>query len=106
MYIACFSFLLIMYNCCAYCLPTIKLHCVSIVLGSRSFFCPVVCSLCLCTLQYLSELALLNGDPYLKYSPSVVAASSVCLARHTLQQQAWVSVLYVTVTIKSVACFI
>ncbi len=41
--------------------------------------------------QYLCELAMLNGDPYLKYTPSVVAASSLCLARHTLQQQAWVS---------------
>ena len=42
------------------------------------------------SLQYLCELALLNGDPYLKYLPSVVAASALCLARHTLQQEAWV----------------
>jgi cyclin A len=41
--------------------------------------------------QYLCELALMNSDPFLKYLPSEVAASSVCLARHTLEQPAWVS---------------
>ena len=33
----------------------------------------------------------MDGDPYLKYYPSVIAASAVCLARHTLGQIAWVS---------------
>ena len=42
-------------------------------------------------LQYLCELALLNGELCLKYQPSVVAASSLCLSRHTLQLEAWVS---------------
>ena len=42
-------------------------------------------------LQYLCELALVNSDPFLKYLPSEVAASSMCLARHTLEQPAWVS---------------
>ena len=41
-------------------------------------------------LQYLSELTLLDADPYLKYCPSVIAASAVCLARHTLGLAAWV----------------
>ena len=40
--------------------------------------------------QYLCELALQDIDPHLKYYPSVVAASAVCLARHTLGQVAWV----------------
>lgn len=36
-------------------------------------------------------MALVNSDPFLKYLPSEVASSSVCLARHTLDQQpAWV----------------
>lgn len=40
--------------------------------------------------QYLCEMALVNSDPFLKYLPSEVASSSVCLARHTLDQQpAW-----------------
>lgn len=43
--------------------------------------------------MYLCELALLNGDPYLKYQPSVVAASSLCLARHTLLLEAWTGCL-------------
>ena len=41
-------------------------------------------------LQYLCELALVHSDPFLKYLPSETAASSVCLARHTLEQLAWV----------------
>lgn len=40
--------------------------------------------------QYLSELALQDADPYLKYYPSVIAASAICLARHTMAQLAWV----------------
>lgn len=44
------------------------------------------------SLQYLCELALQDGDPYLKYYPSVIAASAVCLARHAMGQVAWVSV--------------
>ena len=42
-------------------------------------------------LQYLCEMALVHSDPFLKYLPSEVAAASVCLSRHTLDQQpAWV----------------
>ena len=33
----------------------------------------------------------MNADPYLKYLPSVIAASAVCLARHTMGLNAWVS---------------
>lgn len=48
-------------------------------------------SVAMSLLQYLCELALQDADPYLKYYPSVIAASAVCLARHTLEQTAWVS---------------
>ena len=41
-------------------------------------------------LQYLCELALVHSDPFLKYLPSEVAASAVCLSRHSLEQEAWV----------------
>lgn len=43
--------------------------------------------------KYLSELALIDIDPFSKYLPSVIAASAVCLARHTLCQPAWSTVL-------------
>lgn len=39
--------------------------------------------------QYLSELALLNGDVYLEFLPSVIAASAIAIARHTLGKEAW-----------------
>lgn len=39
--------------------------------------------------KYLCELAVQDIDPYLKYLPSVIAASAICLARHTLEQVAW-----------------
>jgi len=39
--------------------------------------------------RYLSELSLVDGDPFLQYSPSVVAGASVCLARHTLGHDSW-----------------
>ncbi len=45
-------------------------------------------------MQYLCELALQDGDPFLKYLPSVVASSAVCLARHTMGQVAWVCIMY------------
>lgn len=38
--------------------------------------------------MYLNELSLLSGD-FLQFSPSLVAAASVALARHTLGQPAW-----------------
>ena len=41
--------------------------------------------------MYLCELAMQDSDRYLKYCPSVIAASAVCLARHTVGQLAWVS---------------
>ena len=41
--------------------------------------------------MYLCELAMQDSDRYLKYCPSVIAASAVCLARHTMGQLAWVS---------------
>eukprot|EP00039_Didymoeca_costata_P019638 m.338344 g.338344 ORF g.338344 m.338344 type:complete len:415 (-) comp18388_c0_seq1:1179-2423(-) len=38
---------------------------------------------------YLMELTLQDGDRYLKYLPSVVAASSLVVALHTLNQPCW-----------------
>ena len=40
--------------------------------------------------QYLCELTLQDSDPYLKYLPSTIAASSVVLALHTFGLPAWV----------------
>ncbi|KAL0101501.1 hypothetical protein PUN28_018968 [Cardiocondyla obscurior] len=39
--------------------------------------------------MYLCELSMLEGDPYLQYLPSHLAASAVALARHTLQEEIW-----------------
>ncbi|KAJ8949827.1 hypothetical protein NQ318_000526 [Aromia moschata] len=39
--------------------------------------------------MYLSELALLNGDVYLEFLPSVIANSSIAIARHTLGEEPW-----------------
>jgi len=38
--------------------------------------------------MYLNELSLMSGD-FLQFAPSMIAAASVALARHTLGQQAW-----------------
>ena len=41
---------------------------------------------------YLSELALVAGENFLKFPPSLVAATSVALARHTLEvEEVWTS---------------
>ncbi|CAG9819761.1 unnamed protein product [Phaedon cochleariae] len=37
--------------------------------------------------MYQCELALLNGDAYLEFLPSAIAASSIAIARHTLQEE-------------------
>ncbi|XP_049836724.1 cyclin-A2-like [Schistocerca gregaria] len=39
--------------------------------------------------MYLSELTLVEGDPYLQYLPSVRAGAAIALARHTLEQAVW-----------------
>ncbi|XP_012287078.1 cyclin-A2 [Orussus abietinus] len=39
--------------------------------------------------MYLCELSTLEADPYLQYPPSLLAASAVALARHTLLEEAW-----------------
>ena len=41
--------------------------------------------------MYLCELAMQDSNRYLKYCPSVIAASAAFLARHTMGQLAWVS---------------
>lgn len=42
--------------------------------------------------RYLCELTLQEGD-FMKYLPSTIAASSICLALHTFHQQSWTSLL-------------
>lgn len=39
--------------------------------------------------MYLSELTLLEADPYLRYLPSIVAGSAVCLANIMTQREVW-----------------
>ncbi len=41
-------------------------------------------------LQYLTELTLIDHS-FARYPPSLVACAAVCLALHTLGQNAWVS---------------
>lgn len=45
---------------------------------------------CVC-LQYAAELSLLEIDPFLKYTPSMVAAGAYCLATYTVSKSLWVS---------------
>ncbi|XP_051168900.1 cyclin-A2 [Leptopilina boulardi] len=39
--------------------------------------------------MYLCELSMLEADPFLHFLPSILAASSVALARHTLNEEVW-----------------
>lgn len=39
--------------------------------------------------MYLSELTLVEGESFLKYLPSTIAAASICIANHTLEREAW-----------------
>lgn len=41
--------------------------------------------------QYLSELSLLEVDPFVQYLPSKTAAAAYCLANYTLNGALWVS---------------
>lgn len=43
--------------------------------------------------MYLAELTLVECEPYLKYAPSQLAATSLCLANYTLGKDAWPSSL-------------
>ncbi|KAF5302007.1 hypothetical protein FQR65_LT08672 [Abscondita terminalis] len=43
--------------------------------------------------MYLSELAMLETDPYLETLPSVLAAASIAVARYTLKLEPWTSEL-------------
>ena len=43
------------------------------------------------TLQYLIESTLVDADPFLKFTPSAIAAAAVCLANIVMGRQAWVS---------------
>ncbi|XP_072898958.1 cyclin-A2 [Hemitrygon akajei] len=42
-------------------------------------------SLCM----YIGELSLIDSEPFLKYPPSVLAASAFCLANYTISQAGW-----------------
>jgi len=39
--------------------------------------------------MYLNELSLMSGENFLRYTPSLVAAASLALARHTVGEEAW-----------------
>ncbi|CAK9825104.1 G2/mitotic-specific cyclin-A [Anthophora retusa] len=39
--------------------------------------------------MYLCELSMLEGDPYLQFLPSHLAASAIAFARHTLLEEIW-----------------
>ncbi|XP_033216332.1 cyclin-A2 [Belonocnema kinseyi] len=39
--------------------------------------------------MYFCELSMLEADPYLHFLPSLLAASSVALAQHTLNEEVW-----------------
>uniref|UniRef100_A0A3B4B0V3 G2/mitotic-specific cyclin-B2 n=1 Tax=Periophthalmus magnuspinnatus TaxID=409849 RepID=A0A3B4B0V3_9GOBI len=43
--------------------------------------------------MYVSELSLLEMDPFLQYRPSIVAASAYCLANYTVSRSLWPSAL-------------
>jgi len=39
--------------------------------------------------MFLAELTLIDMETYLKYTPSIIAASSLCLARYALGEEPW-----------------
>ncbi|XP_069781259.1 cyclin-A2-like [Narcine bancroftii] len=39
--------------------------------------------------MYLGELSLIDSEPFLKYPPSILAASAFCLANYTISQAGW-----------------
>ncbi|XP_004577586.2 cyclin-A1 [Ochotona princeps] len=39
--------------------------------------------------KYVAELSLLDGDPFLKYLPSLIAAAAYCLANYTVNRHFW-----------------
>lgn len=45
--------------------------------------------------MYLSELTLVEGESFLKYLPSTVAAAAICLSNHTLEREPWPTMLEV-----------
>lgn len=44
--------------------------------------------------QYLSELSLLEVDPFVQYLPSKTAAAAYCLANYTLNGALWASLIF------------
>ena len=55
------------------------------------FLLKAFCDSYLLEFQYLVELSMLDGETFLRFLPSVIGASAVCLASHTLGLEAWVS---------------
>ena len=55
------------------------------------FLLKAFCDSYLLGFQYLVELSMLDGETFLRFLPSVIGASAVCLASHTLGLEAWVS---------------
>ncbi|KAL3267478.1 hypothetical protein HHI36_011601 [Cryptolaemus montrouzieri] len=39
--------------------------------------------------MYLCEMGLLEAEPFLEFLPSVLAASAIALAQHTLGEEVW-----------------
>ena len=62
----------------------------------RIIFCMGVCVLSyliqflFSRVQYLLELTMINGDVFLNYLPSIMAAAAIFLANYTLGKEAWV----------------
>lgn len=47
----------------------------------------------------MAELSLLEMDPFLQYSPSMVAAAAYCLASYTINTSLWVSLIFYLVNL-------
>jgi hypothetical protein len=54
---------------------------------------------------YLMELTLQDGERYLKYAPSVIAAAAVCISLHSLNRPHWTPTLqhYSELTLADIA---
>lgn len=56
----------------------------SVVSSSVITFVSFVASIVYSLFQYLGELVLLEGDPYLAFHESIIASSALLIARHCL----------------------
>ncbi|KAM9348893.1 cyclin-A1 [Symphorus nematophorus] len=53
-----------------------------------------VCAVTENVARYVMELSLLEIDPFLKYTPSIVAAAAYCLATYTVNRSLWPDALH------------